>query len=112
MTNQPTPDDAAERPAPAMLDLDSLEREGAAEPFTFQLAGKRFLMSDPRDVDWQDLLVSLSSPQVFFRLVLPPEDHQSFFGSRLPGWKMQTLMTRYQQHYGIPDAGEAVGSAR
>lgn len=97
---------------PVALDLDALEREGAPGPFDIILGGKRFLLSDPQEVDWQDLMAAMANPHMFFRLVMPPEDHQQFFETRLPSWKMRKLMQRYQDHYGIPDAPNAGGLSR
>lgn len=94
------------------LDLDALEREGAPGPFDIMLGGKRYLLSDPQEVDWQDLIAAMSNPHMFFRLVLPPEDHHQFFETRLPSWKMRKLMARYQDHYGIPDVPNAAGLLR
>lgn len=94
------------------LDLDKLEREGAPIPFDFLLEGKRYIMSDPKDVDWQDLMAAMSSPTMFFRLVLPADDQQMFFQTRMAAWKMNKLMERYQEHYGLPSAGNAGGLPR
>jgi hypothetical protein len=99
--------------SPAALDLDKLEREGhAAAPFDFVLSGKRYMMSDPQEVDWQDLMAGMNNPVMFFRLVLPREDQAQFFAERIPGWKMNTLMKRYQDHYGLPSGPNAAGLPR
>lgn len=97
---------------PVALDLDALEREGAPGPFDIMLSGKRYMLSDPQEVDWQDLMAAMSNPHMFFRLVLPAEDHSQFFETRLPSWKMRKLMQRYQDHYGIPDHPNAAGLSR
>lgn len=111
MTDVPTGADATQT-RPVALDLDKLEREGAPVPFDFTLEGRRYLMSDPKEVDWQDLLAAMSNPHMFFRLVLPPEDHQPFFETRLASWKMNKLMQRYQDHYGLPTVPNAGGLPR
>lgn len=103
---------AAVNTRPAALDLDTLEREGAPQPFDFIHDGKRYMMSDPKEVDWQDLIAAMSNPHMFFRLVLPAEDRQTFFESRLPAWKMNILMQRYQDHYGLPNVPNAGGLLR
>ncbi len=94
------------------LDLDALERESAPGPFDILLGGKRYMLSDPQEVDWQDLQSAMSNPHMFFRLVLPAEDQIQFFETRLPAWKMRKLMQRYQDHYGIPDYPNAAGLPR
>ncbi len=101
-------------PAPKVaLNLDTLEREGGTPiPFDFLLAGERYLLSDPQEVDWQDLLTAMRSPVMFFRIVLPAEQHHKFFAARMPSWKMAHLMRRYQDHYGLPNGPEADGLPR
>lgn len=100
-----------DKPAPVALNLDTLEREGGArEPFVVVLASKRLLLSDPQEIDWQKLLTALRDPHVFFRLIVPPDDHELFFGAEMPGWKMNKLMEAYMAHYGLPSPGEANAS--
>lgn len=102
----------AKKQPPAALDLDTMEREGAPGPFDFVLGGRRYLLTDPQEVDWQDLLAGMHNPHMFFRLVLPPDDHRTFFETKLPSWKMNALMQRYQDHYGLPSAPNAGGLPR
>jgi hypothetical protein len=90
------------------FDLDALEREGAVvESFTFQYDGETYKMLDPQEIDWQDLLSGLRNPAMFIRFALPLEEQRRFFSKRVPAWKMNKLMTAYQEHYGIPDLGNA-----
>lgn len=108
-----TTDDTT-KPNPAgpevSLDLDSLEREGTKEPFTFQHLGKRYMMSDPQEVDWQRLMIAMKDPVYFMSLVLPADDREQFFDADLPTWKLNKLMAAYTKHYGLPTPGEAAGS--
>lgn len=92
------------------LDLDGLEREGAKPPFTFTHNGRRWLMSDPQEVDWQKLLVAMRNPVFFLQQVLPADDRDEFFDTELPSWKLEALMKAYQTHYALPDPGNADGS--
>lgn len=93
---------------PTALDLDALEREGGSPiPFVFVLGGKRYLLSDPKEIDWQDLISALTNPYMFFKLMLPPDDQDTFFGTKVPSWKLNTLVESYIKHYGLPSAGEA-----
>jgi hypothetical protein len=97
---QPEPDRVA-------FDLDALEREGGSPmPFDIRLDGKRFMLSDPKEIDWQDLLYCMRDPVLFFRRVVPAEDHSAFFSAKLPSWKMNALMEAYQKHYGLGSPGE------
>jgi hypothetical protein len=99
---------AADKVPAVALDLDTLEREGERPgPFTFQHEGIVFQMMDPQDVDWQDLLSGLRNPALFIRYAMSLDDQKRFFGLRVPGWKMNKLMMSYQEHYSIPDLGNA-----
>lgn len=92
----------------AALNLDALEREGGTRiPFDVVINGRRFVMADPKEIDWQDLLVAMRNPVMFIRMILPPDDHRDFFAAKIPSWKMDALIVAYQQHYGLPDPGEA-----
>lgn len=94
--------------APAALDLDTLEREGGTPiPFVFKLAGRRYVLTDPQGIDWQDLVSGLSNPYLFFKFSLPPDDQDEFFKSKLPSWKLNHLIEQYIKHYGLPSVGEA-----
>ncbi len=93
----------AEKQQEVVLDLDLLERENAPAPFTFRHAGRRYMLRDPQDVDWQELMLAIDNSYQFFHSVLPADDQKDFFKAPMPSWKMKTLMERYQQHYGITD---------
>jgi hypothetical protein len=102
---------APDKPAGVSLNLDTLEREGGPQdPFVLVLGGERILLSDAAEMDWQKLLASLNDPRVFFRLVIPPDDHKTFFGTDMSAWKMNKLMESYMAHYGLPSPGEANAS--
>lgn len=109
---EPNPASASEPSRPVAINLDGLEREGSPLPFDFMLGGRRYLMSDPKEVDWQDLLAAMSNPIVFFRLVLPPEDRTAFFDTHLASWKMEKLINAYLEHYGLPTGPNAAGLPR
>lgn len=104
--HQPAPD--APAPLPVALDLDALEREGGtAEAFRFSHNRRVYTMLDPQEIDWQDLLSGLRNPALWIRFAMTTEDQREFFSSRVPAWKMNALMRQYQQHYGLPDPGNA-----
>jgi hypothetical protein len=93
---------------PVTIDLDAMEREGAVpDAFTFKHEGNSFRMLDPQEIDWQDLLSGLRNPALFVRFAMPLEDQKKFFSARVPSWKMNKLMQAYQDHYGLPDLGNA-----
>lgn len=101
-TDENKPEDAGKE-QDVVLDLDALERENAPAPFTFRHDGRRYLLRDPQDIDWQELMLAIDNSFQFFRSVLPADDQQQFFAAKMPSWKMKALMERYQQHYGLPD---------
>lgn len=103
--NQPQ----AAAPADVMLDLDSLEKEGGrAESFTFRHEGRDFVLIDPIDMDWRDLMRALNSPLGFVEYVMSEADYKAFTRMRCPEWKMRALVSAYFGHWGI-DVGEASG---
>jgi hypothetical protein len=96
----------AARNSDVSIDLDALEREGDKPgPFTFQHEGHTFNMLDPQDIDWQDLLSGMRNPALFIRFAMPLPDQKTFFGQRVPAWKMNKLMEEYQNHFGLTDLG-------
>lgn len=98
--------------ADVTLDLDTLEREGAKPPFTFRHNGKRYLLADPQELDWQDLFAALGNPVLFVQKIVPADDHDEFFATRMPTWKINALFENYIEHYGLPKPGEAPGLPR
>lgn len=86
-----------------VLDLDTLEREDPPTPFTFRHNERRYMLRDPQDIDWQELLLAIEDSYQFFRSVLPADDQNDFFKAPMASWKMKALMERYQVHYGLPD---------
>lgn len=101
-------DDAAVEPD-VILDLDTLEREQAAKPFYFRHNERRYLLIDPQEMDWQDLIVAIGDMYAFFRKAVPVDDQPEFFTTKMASWKMKALMERYQQHYGLPDPKALAG---
>lgn len=94
------------------FDLDSLERDDAVkEPFEFTLNGHRFLMGDPQEIDYRDLLAVYRSAnsgdfeEAMGRL-LDGDGRETFFEQRVPTWKLAKLFDAYIKHYGLPSPGE------
>lgn len=96
--------------AASVLDLDTLEREGAVEPFTFTLNGRVFTMKPRDEIAWQNLLLAQRNPLLFVRFTMSKEDHDAFMEHELEMWKMDRLMQEYLKHFGI-DPGEFNGSS-
>jgi hypothetical protein len=108
-TRPPASETDQDKPLPGALDLDALEREGRPEPFAFIHNNRQYILADPQDQDWQQLLVVMSNPLLFLRLVLREEDRDAFFENSMPAWKLNALTTAYREHYGLPSLGEASG---
>jgi len=94
--------------APVDLDLDAVERDGTRPgPFVFRLDGQTFALTDPRDIDWQDLLIAQRNPLMFIKFTIGEEDYKRFLYLRVPEWKMERLMVGFFKHFGMSDYPEA-----
>ena len=96
---------------PDVLDLDNLQRPtDMPAPLSFIHAGKKYMLNGPQDMDWQEVLVGSRNPALFIRYALGNEDQDEFLTSKMPSWKMEALMARYQKHFKLPtDAGLGSG---
>lgn len=97
------------------LNLDSLERENRAEPFSVVIGGKRYVLLDVQDTDYRALLGGLRAaqtgrPEVLMALIVPAKDIEAFDANSLPTYKLQALIAAYMKHYGV-DLGEAPASS-
>lgn len=85
-----------------VFDLDTLEREGARDPFVVRVGGAEVTFLDPQELDWQDLTgADQGDPKQFLGIVLGDKDRDIFFSERLPAWKLNELMKAYLKHYGL-----------
>jgi hypothetical protein len=90
------------------LDLDAIERDGNRPgPFVFRLKGQVFQLIDPRDIDWQDLLVAQRNPLMFVKFALGDADYKRFLQLSVPEWQMEKLMAGFFKHFGMADSPEA-----
>lgn len=110
MTTENTDAAAVEQNLPVALDLDAVEREDAKGPFGFRHLGRRYTLTDPQEIDWQQLLVAQRDPLYFITIALPKDDREEFFNTKMPSWKMNRLVEDYMKHYGLTSPGEAGGS--
>lgn len=110
----PTPEDIE-------LNLDTLEREQVrglpkpkAKPFAVTFEGKRLVFEDPLEIPSPILMRMEETPETFFSAALDKEgfEHIMLHFDRMPGWKLQALMQRYQDYYGLDGQGNARGSRR
>lgn len=92
------------------FNLDTVERERVYEPYVVALStGETITMTDPADLEWQDILL-IENPADFFRFCVSEEDKQKLRKEKIPGWKMRLLIADYQTHYGLDSEGNAAGS--
>ncbi len=98
-------------PAPPVavdLDLDDLERDGHRPgPFSFRVEGNEFTLTDPKEIDWQDLLVAQRNPLMFIRFTMGEEQYKAFLALHTPEWKMEKLMVAFFTHFGMTEGPEA-----
>lgn len=89
------------------LDLDAAQRpaEDVVEPFAARVGGKRIVMTDPQEIDWQDLL-EIEDPAGFLRHCVSKEDRDHLRGLTLPGWKFGKLIDAYLAHYRLEEKME------
>lgn len=96
----------------ATMNLDELEREEAPEEFSFIHNGRRFVLADPEEMDWRDIVDALGHPELFFRAALAEGDREDFFAKKMEAWKLAALVKRYREHFGLPDPGEFAALSR
>jgi hypothetical protein len=94
-----------------LFNLDELENEKTSEPFVFEFGGDVFELLDPKDIDWQDLLVIQENPRLTLHVIMPEDQRAQFLEKKLPMRKFEVLLNRWQQHFGLPTPGEDNGSA-
>lgn len=99
---------AAPKNEKVQLNLDTLERQRTYEEFAVVVGGRRIVMVDARELDWQDLL-EIQHPIQFFKHCLTEEDRKFLAAQRLPGWKLNELIQAYNDHFDIDTPGNGAG---
>lgn len=95
MTDNVTP-----LPENVVFDLDAEERpaEEVKPDFTVRINGRVLTMTDPEEIDWQDLL-DIENPVDFLHYCTSQEDREFLYAQRMGGWKLGRLMDRYMKHF-------------
>ncbi len=96
----------------ATINLDEIDREDAPSEFSFVHNGRRFVLADPQEMDWRDIVDALGHPELFFRAALADDDRKEFFADKMPAWKLGALVKRYREHYGLTNPGELAALSR
>lgn len=97
------------------FNLETAEKEKVYSPFTAYIPatdggeGRTITMTDPADIDWQDLL-EVDQPQKFLRYCISDEDKAWLLEQKIKGWQFAKLIEAYQKHYGLGRPGEGAGS--
>ena len=97
------------------FNMETVEKEKVYEPFVAHIPatdggeGRDITMTDPADIDWQDLL-EVDQPQKFLRYCISDEDKDWLLEQKIKGWQFAKLIEAYQRHYGLGSQGNAAGS--
>lgn len=91
------------------LNLDTLKRENAPEPFAFVLGGQRFVCVDPQELDYRVFNENLEDVEAQFRVLLG-DAFEKFHAEKLPLWKVQKLNAAMMEHYGLGDTAASMAS--
>lgn len=80
------------------LNLDEVTRGDSFEMFAVNVNGRRIEISDPAELDYQDLL-ECETPVEFFRFCMSADDREFLSKQRIPGWRLGKLLEGYLDHY-------------
>lgn len=94
------------------LNLDTAERpaDQVKPPFAFAWKGRRVVLTDPADVDYQNLL-EIENPLQFLRYTATQED-RDFLASKegsMEGWRLNLMMESYYKHFGMSKERQKLG---
>lgn len=102
----PNPAAVSDKPPRVSVNLDTLEREGAPDPFCFVHGGHPYVTIDAMEIDWQELAAGLENAYTLLKVILTPEESRRLLASKMPTWKIRRLTEEYRQHYGLVLPGE------
>lgn len=100
-----------------VFDVNALEREGAPEPFEFVLGPRKFVMGDPHEMVFDEILailVEMAKGQIVAALskMLPEGDRKEFQAEarKIPVFKLNGLSKAFRDHYGmnLPESGASL----
>ena len=94
------------------LNLDTLERGDAPDPFGFVLGGDRLVCADPQDLDYRafDEIPAGDLLAQFRVLLADDEQFEKFKAQKLPLWKMRKLSSAIMEHYGMGEGSASASS--
>ena len=80
------------------FNADTAERPDEFEVFTAVVGDKTLRITDPADIDYQDLL-QCETPLEFFKYAMSQEDRDHLANTRLKSWRLNLLLEAYLKHY-------------
>lgn len=94
-----------------VFDLDTLETDLDLTPLRFRVGGEEFEMPHPNSLPWtaEEDMASGDGARVLRAMFGNDEAYDRLCTHDFPGWKMEALMQRYTEHFGI-DLGESQAS--
>lgn len=85
------------------FNADEAERPQEFEPFVTVLNGRTITISDPADIDFQDLL-EIENPMGFFKYTMSQEDRDWLASERgIKGWRLGLVLEQYLKHFQAAD---------
>jgi hypothetical protein len=89
----------------ATLDLDTLEKDASApKPLPVRHGGEEFVFGDLDEADFWTELSKLQEDEDVegqIRLMLGDEQFERFKSKPMPGWKLNALYKRLDEHFGF-----------
>lgn len=79
--------------------LDEMERD-RKEPFAAVVAGQRFTMMDPAEIDFKDLM-EIQHPANFLKYALSDEGKKILAENKVEGWRFNNLIRDYMEYYDL-----------
>lgn len=102
--------------AKVATNLDTYERERPQDPFWFQHGGAFFKLTDPADIDVDDMVIIQEQPRLMMHVLMDPEHRGGWAEVKrecpLTVGKLRQLSEAYVAHFGLTSLGELAGSSR
>jgi hypothetical protein len=119
MSNTPTPRKPKVPNRSSTFDLDALEKDAKApKPLPVRLGGEEFVFNDIDEADYWSELTQFGDEENVedqLRVMLGDERYEHFKTLPMPGWKLNALMKRLDDHFGFTkrmgDQGEENASS-
>jgi hypothetical protein len=87
--------------------LDEMERDSKTA-FAAVVAGHRFTMKDPAEIDFKDLM-EIQHPANFLKYALSDEAKKVLAEEYVPGWKFNNLIQDYMKYYDLDPSAAGKG---